>query len=97
MLDAQGFEVAGVASDAMTALTAVERLRPDVVLLDIQLPDIDGFGVADRLAQRSEPPIVVLISSRDAATYGHRIEASSARGFLSKRDLTGGALTELLR
>lgn len=96
LLDAQGFDVVGVACDALTALDAVELLRPEVVLLDIQLPDLDGFEVAARLARRVDPPIVVLISSRDARTYGVRVDESPTRGFLAKRDLTGGTLADLL-
>lgn len=89
--------VVGDAADGATAVAAVERLHPDVVLLDIQLPDIDGFEVADFLAAAPNPPRVVLISSRDAAAYGGRLDRASARGFLAKRELSGAALAELVR
>src|ERR1051326_5259418 len=78
------------------AVEAVMRLRPAVVLLDVQLPDTDGFAVAGRLAQLAGPPRVVLISSRDAAAYGARIDAAPARGFLAKRELSGAALAALV-
>jgi DNA-binding NarL/FixJ family response regulator len=96
-LEADGFEVVGEAVDGASAVTESARLRPGVVLLDIQLPDIDGFEIAERLTIGSDPPTVVLISSRDAESYGSRIEASSARGFLPKRHLTGAALADLMR
>jgi CheY-like chemotaxis protein len=96
LLEAEGFTIVGEAADGRDALTEVERLRPDVVLLDIQLPDIDGFTVADRLATTASAPEVVLISSRDAVTYGARLTNAAARGFLAKRELSGAALARLL-
>jgi DNA-binding NarL/FixJ family response regulator len=59
LLEAEGFAVVGEAADGGGAIAQAERLRPEVVLLDIQLPDLDGFAVAERLASRSDPPIVV--------------------------------------
>ena len=96
LLEAEGFTVVGSAADGATAVEAVMRLRPAVVLLDVQLPDTDGFAVAGRLAQLAGPPRVVLISSRDAAAYGARIDAAPARGFLAKRELSGAALAALV-
>ena len=81
---------------ASAAIAETERLRPQVVLLDIQLPDIDGFAVAERLRAVPEPPLVVLISSREAAAYGPRLPAAEARGFLTKRELSGQALAALV-
>jgi DNA-binding NarL/FixJ family response regulator len=96
LLRAGGFEIVGAAADGATALEAVARLRPRIVLLDIQLPDIDGFAVAERLARGVDPPSVVLISNRDATAYGPRINAAPARGFLPKRELSGAALAALI-
>jgi DNA-binding NarL/FixJ family response regulator len=96
LLEAEGFAVVGCAADGAAALAAVERLRPEVVLLDVQLPDVDGFAVAEQLAAVPGPPRVVLISSRDAAAYGPRLAAAPACGFLAKRELSGASLTALV-
>ena len=96
MLEADGFQVVGEAADAAAAVAETERLRPLVVLLDIQLPDADGFSVAERLASRPDAPIIVLISSRDAVEWGVRLGRSPARGFIAKTDLTGASLAEVL-
>jgi DNA-binding NarL/FixJ family response regulator len=96
LLEAEGFAVVGTAADGAEALAAVARLRPQVVLLDVQLPDVDGFTVATQLAELPDPPLVVLISSRDAAAYGPRLESAPVRGFLSKRDLSGASLASLV-
>ena len=96
LLRAEGFTVVGEAADGRGAIAEVERLRPQVVLLDIQLPDLDGFAVADRLRTLAEPPRVVLISSRPASTYGARLGSAPARGFIAKRDLSGPAIAALL-
>ena len=96
LLEAEGFEVVGEAADGDAALTAIVALRPRVVLLDIQLPGADGFAVAEEIATVDDPPSVVLISSRDAADYRPRLDRTSARGFLPKRDLSGEALAALV-
>ena len=72
------------------------ELVPELVLLDIQLPDLDGFAVAERLLASQPELQIVLVSSRDRPTYGPLIEASGARGFVSKGDLSGAALERLL-
>jgi DNA-binding NarL/FixJ family response regulator len=96
MLEADGFEVVGESEDGERALEAVATLRPQVVLLDIQLPGIDGFDVAARLAGMADPPAVVLISSREASAYGSRLRDTPSRGFIPKRELTGKAVAELI-
>jgi DNA-binding NarL/FixJ family response regulator len=96
LLEADGLVVVGEAADGAEALAATARLRPDIVLLDIALPDLDGFGVAERLAHSSDPPAVVLVSSRAAATYGPKLLTAPARGFLSKDELSGPALLRLV-
>jgi two-component system response regulator EvgA len=96
LLELEGFDVVGEAADGRDALAITERLRPEVVLLDIQLPDVDGFTVAADLAAVAPAPTVVLISSREAETYGARLAGAPVRGFLSKRELSGAALARLL-
>ena len=96
LLEAEGFDVVGEAADGPQAIAEVERLQPEVVLLDIQLPELDGFAVAERLAALPEAPRVVLISSREANAYGHRLVETAARGFIPKRELSGRALAALV-
>jgi two-component system response regulator FimZ (fimbrial Z protein) len=95
LLEADGFEVIGEAEDGGSALAAVDRLQPQVVLLDVVLPDVDGFAVAEQLAAAAPGPVVVLTSSREAADFGGRLDRTSARGFIHKDDLSGAALAGL--
>jgi two-component system response regulator EvgA len=96
LLVEEGFEVVGEAEDGATAVSLAAELSPDLVLLDIQLPDIDGFEVVSRLRTVGTGPKIVLVSSRDAREYGGLIEASGADGFVAKSDLTGDMLRGLL-
>jgi DNA-binding NarL/FixJ family response regulator len=96
LLRTEGFDVIGAVADGSAALAAVDRLDPDLVLLDIRLPGPDGFAIAEQLAARPRSPVVVLVSSRDESAYAVRLAASSARGFIAKRDLSGAALAALL-
>lgn len=93
LLEAGGFTVAE-AADGRSAVAACTKFHPDLVLLDVQLPDVDGFSVAEQLVGQSE---VVLVSSRPASSYRGRLAATSAAGFLTKSDLTLPALTALLK
>lgn len=95
LLEAEGFTVVGEAEDGRSALEQVARLAPELVLLDIQLPDVDGFAVAEELRRRGDRAAIVLTSSRDAGDYGERIAESGARGFVPKGELSGAAI-ELL-
>lgn len=95
MLVADGFDVVGEALDGRQGMAEVVRLRPEIVLLDIQLPDLDGFAVADQLASETDGPVVILISSRDAVEYGGRVEASRSKGFIAKSRLSGAAIRAL--
>jgi DNA-binding NarL/FixJ family response regulator len=96
MLSSEGFEVAGEAADGASALAQVQELHPDVVLMDVQLPDIDGIEISHRLAATGHPPVMILTSSRDAADYGARLTGSPAAGFLPKEELSGAALARLV-
>ncbi len=95
-LEAQGYRVVGEAADGAEAISAVGRLRPDVVLLDVHLPDLDGFEVARRVAKEPEPPAVVLISSRELVEFGRRVAESGVRGFISKVELSAETLHAVL-
>lgn len=92
-----GFNVVGEAADGRTALGAAARLLPAVVLVDVQLPDIDGFEVTRLLRAWSDPPNVVLVSTREAADYRQRIATSGALGFITKSSLSGDTLLAILR
>jgi DNA-binding NarL/FixJ family response regulator len=96
VLAAAGFTVVGEASDGADAIQAVNTLRPDLVVLDIQLPDMDGFQVARELSRSASAPAVVLVSSRDQCDYGGLVERSTAQGFIAKAELTGKRLREVL-
>ena len=96
LLEKAGYVVVGEAEDGLTALDAARTLRPNLVLLDIRLPDMDGFDVCARLTAQPRPPAVVLTSSSDALEFGERVAASSALGFVSKQRLTATALAELV-
>jgi len=92
LLQDQGFVVVGEAGDGASALDAVRELRPEVVLLDIMLPDVSGLDLAELLAAAADAPVVVLTSSRGASDYGTSLEGISARAFIAKDDLTGASL-----
>ena len=96
LLQAEGFQVAAEAADGASALRLVTRLRPEIVLLDVQLPDLDGLAVAEQLAAFPDGPAIVLISSRDAAAYGPRIQTAPACGFIPKSALSGETLAALV-
>jgi DNA-binding NarL/FixJ family response regulator len=96
LLEADGFEVVGEADNGRSAIAEATRLRPKVVLLDVQLPDLDGFEVAARLAEARDPPTVVLTSSRSASSYRRRLAESPARAFVLKSELSGPVLAALL-
>jgi DNA-binding NarL/FixJ family response regulator len=96
MLEASGYTVVGEAADGAAALNAAGDLDPDFVLLDVQLPDIDGFDVAARLTGTDDAPIVILVSSRDGSDFGPLVTRSGARGFVPKAELSGDRVQELL-
>jgi DNA-binding NarL/FixJ family response regulator len=95
LLTAEGYEVVGEAGDGASGISEALRLAPAIVLLDIQLPDVDGFEVARRLAAAGHAGATILVSGR-AAGYGRRITESPALGFILKGELTGATLAGLL-
>jgi DNA-binding NarL/FixJ family response regulator len=96
LLEAEGWEVVGVAADASGALSATRRLAPNLVVLDVHLPDGDGFEVAARLRAEPDPPQVVLVSSHDYGDLGELVRLSGAAGFVTKGQLSAAALEALL-
>lgn len=93
LLTSEGFDVVGEAADGVSAVEAAGRLRPQLILLDVRLPDSDGFDVAELIVSGlPNPPVIVLCSSREARTYRQRLQRTSAAGFIAKRELTGAAL-----
>lgn len=96
LVELAGYTVAGEAATAAEAVEEARDLRPDFVLLDVQLPDRDGFAVADALCALEKPPVIVLISTRDADDYGGRVRRSCVRAFITKADLTADGLKEAL-
>jgi DNA-binding NarL/FixJ family response regulator len=96
LLEAEGFAVVGEARNGHDAIACVQRLKPDVVLLDIALPDIDGFEVAGHLAGLGVHSAIVLTSSRGAAEYGSLIRNAPAHAFIHKSELSGAALMDCL-
>jgi len=96
LLEMQGYLVVGEAEDGVSAITLIRAVKPEVVLLDIRLPDIDGFEVTRRLVRQGSEATVVLVSSRDAADYGGQLANSGAQGFIAKADLSATALEAVL-
>jgi DNA-binding NarL/FixJ family response regulator len=97
LLESEGFDVVGEAEDGASALSEVARLRPDVVLLDVQLPDATGFDVAKQVTSRGDGSRVVLVSSRSASEYGELVAECGAVGFIAKDELSGQSLGAALR
>jgi CheY-like chemotaxis protein len=95
LLESEGFTIVGEAEDGMTALRKARELDPELILLDVNLPDTDGFDVAARLTGSEDAPMIVLTSSRDGADFGPLIERSGARGFIPKAELSGERLRAL--
>ena len=94
MLEVGGFDVVGEAADGRSGLELARELRPELVLLDVALPDVSGFDVAAGLVVASSK--VILTSSRERSDYGGRVRRCGALGFVSKDGLTPEALYELL-
>ena len=96
VLESAGYTVVADAVDGDSGVAAAIDTPPDVVLLDVQLPDIDGFEVARRLAEAGVASAIVLTSSRDRSDFGSLIDASGVRGFLPKAELSAESLAAVL-
>ena len=96
LLEAEGFVVVGEALSGLDGVAAAAELEPDLVLVDVNLPDIDGFEVVERVGREPHAPPVILTSSRSAGDFGSLIERSRARAFITKAEITGEALARFL-
>jgi len=97
LLESEGFEVVGEAGSGADGVRTARELAPDVVLLDIQLPDTDGFAVASTVTGEDGGVQVVLTSSRDGSDFGALVGSCGARGFIAKAELSGARVAALLR
>src|SRR5262245_31322344 len=95
LLESEGFEVLGEASDGRGAISVTRELDPDVVLLDVQLPDIDGIEVASQISAAGARPAIVLTSTRDESDFGPELRESGARGFVPKDEISAERITSL--
>jgi DNA-binding NarL/FixJ family response regulator len=95
LLESEGFEVIGEAADGREALAVTRELEPDIVLLDVQLPDVDGIQVATELSAGGDGPAIVLTSTRDESDFGAQVEESGARGFVPKDEISAERITSL--
>jgi DNA-binding NarL/FixJ family response regulator len=97
LLEMEGYTVVGEADDGCSALLRVQQLRPQIALVDVHLPDIDGVELASRLRELADPPTVILISSHDGGELRPVIASSGACGFVPKSELSREAIERLLR
>jgi CheY-like chemotaxis protein len=86
-----GFQPIGEAASAVEALAAIKELEPDLVLLDVRLPDMDGIEAAEHVRTGHQPPVVVLMSSDGRAAP----RASAAPEFVHKEQLKPSLLRRL--
>jgi DNA-binding NarL/FixJ family response regulator len=97
VLEAGGFEVVGEAVDGKSGIAEADRLRPEIVLVDVYLPDLDGFSVAASLVTSgSARPTIVLTSSRSVGSFRRRLAANPTWSFIPKSDLSGEALAAVV-
>jgi DNA-binding NarL/FixJ family response regulator len=97
MLESEGYRVVGEAGDAASAIEAARALGPELALVDVYLPDGDGFEVASRLRGLEAAPAVVLTSSHDGTEFARCVIESGARGFVPKTELSRESIEELMR
>ena len=95
-LECEGYRVVGEAADSASAFEAARELVPEVALVDVYLPDADGFALCTRLGTLANPPAVVLTSSREGDELESCASACGACGFVSKSELSREAIEELL-
>lgn len=96
LLERGGFVVVAEADSGTSAIEEATSHLPDVALVDLQLPDFDGFEVAERLCRLNPAPRVILTSSLDGSDFGALMAGSPALGFIPKGDLSVAAIRALL-
>ena len=96
VLETDGFVVVGVATDGASAVRETLRVSPEIVLLDVSLPDMDGFEVASQLRAAGASSRIVFTSSRDGSDFGSKITDSGGSGFIAKAELSGEVLRALV-
>jgi DNA-binding NarL/FixJ family response regulator len=92
LLELEGYTVVGEAADGHSALLLARKLQPDIALIDVHLPDMDGFELTARLKSLENPPLVILTSSRDGVDFTTFVAKSGARGFVPKAELSREAI-----
>lgn len=96
LADAPEFEVVGEAHKGSSALTVAREVGPDVILLDVNLPDTTGFELAPQLSAEAESASIVMTSSRGDDTYEQLAQEAGASGFVPKEELSAAALARAL-
>lgn len=96
LLERRGFIVVAESESGTDAVEDAKTHRPDLALVDLQLPDFDGFEVAERFSRLDPAPKVILTSSLDGADFGALVTSSSALGFIPKAELSASAIDALL-
>jgi DNA-binding NarL/FixJ family response regulator len=97
LVELEGYTVIGEAADASSGIRLALELEPDLVLLDVSLPDDSGFQVAERLAASPASPSVVLVSNRDPDYLTRRARECRALGFIPKEQLSPETLRKIVR
>jgi len=96
LLESEGYRVVGEAADCASALSCASELTPELALVDVFLPDGNGFELTDRLVELERPPLVVLTSSHDRAEFEACLAESRARGFVPKAEISRATIEEVL-
>jgi CheY-like chemotaxis protein len=96
LLERGGFAVVAEAGDGVEGVWAAKEHTPDLAIVDVQLPDLDGFEVAERLRALELAPQVILTSSLDGTDFGALVTSSSALGFIPKAELSARTIEALV-